>query len=252
MVILHVLQATLAYALVPTHLARLGTHTHVHSMWRATSNAHVARPIITMTDEDATRDSSEETQRELVTSIVELQAEFSMAAYVAELQAEVARLRQEQQHQSYDDATRDLAPTSDVFMHMQHDEVTTRAPAPSKDADPREAAYSRFRERQRQQAAGVPMREWSKLADIKDERPDHVSVPPTPEQQAAADRLFQAILTGSGRDPPMIGPAETLTNARRDSARGWTAWPLTSPLNLILLTSNDPMKITARSHVLYS
>lgn len=164
MVILHVLQATLAYALVlPTH-----------SMWRATSNAHVARPIITMTDDDATRDSSEETQRELVTSIVELQAEFSMAAYVAELQAEVARLRQEQQHQSYDDATRDLAPTSDVFMHMQHDEATTCAPAPSKDADPREAAYRRFRERQRQQAAGVPMREWSKLADIKDERPDHV------------------------------------------------------------------------------
>ena len=191
------LQATLAYALA---YAPMG-HTHVHSMWRATSNAHVARPIITMTDEDATRDSSEETQRELVTSIVELQAEFSMAAYVAELQAEVARLRQEQQHQSYDDATRDLAPTSDVFMHMQHDEATTRAPAPSKDADPREAAYRRFRERQRQQAAGVPMREWSKLADIKDERPDHVSVPPTPEQQAAADRLFQAILTGSGPRP---------------------------------------------------
>ena len=45
------------------------------------------------------------------------------------------------------------------------------------------------------------MREWSKLADIKDERPDHVSVPPTPEQQAAADRLFQAILTGSGPRP---------------------------------------------------
>ena len=183
--------AALAFALV------LPTHMHFHYMWRTSrATTHVARPIITMIDDDATRDSSEETQRELVTSIAELQAEFSMAAYVAELQANVARLQQEQQHQSYDDATRDLAPTSDVFMHMQH--ATTRDPAPPKDADPREASYRRFRERQRQQAAGVPMREWSKLADIKDERPDHVPVPPTPEQQAAADRLFQAMLTGSG------------------------------------------------------
>ena len=79
-----------------------------------------------------------------------------------------------------------LPPTSSV-----PDSVRSEA-----DADPMEA-YRRFRERQRQQAAGIPMREWSKLADIEDNRPDHVPVPPTPEQQAAANALFQSMMKGS-------------------------------------------------------
>ena len=64
------------------------------------------------------------------------------------------------------------------------------------DADPHEA-FLRFRERQRQQASGVPMREWSKLADREVDMPDHEPVPPTPEQQAAANAIFDRMLRGS-------------------------------------------------------
>jgi hypothetical protein len=55
--------------------------------------------------------------------------------------------------------------------------------------------FAAFRERQRLKWNGAPLSEWSKSAwESVPDQPDHEPVPPTPDQQAAADLLFETRL----------------------------------------------------------
>ena len=52
----------------------------------------------------------------------------------------------------------------------------------------------RYRERQRLKLHGKPLSVWSESTDRKVSGEDHVPVPPTGDQRAAADALFDKVL----------------------------------------------------------
>ncbi len=76
--------------------------------------------------------------------------------------------------------------------------------------------FDRIRERQRQRAMGAPISEWAKSSDrAAPEVPDHVPVPPTADQTAAVNALFEKVLTSDKDLPDGFGEGlENLGNGR--------------------------------------
>ena len=61
--------------------------------------------------------------------------------------------------------------------------------------------FMRIRERQRARTNGVPVKTWSQSLERQvPEQPDHQPVPPTPEQEAAMNKLFEQQLSETEPD----------------------------------------------------